>query len=131
MEKYLVTIEFRYKDAPLYEDGPTTRNKVVTIGIYDDFEQACIHGNNLLRTLESMFPLHRFPGGRKAPKERFSKNGGAFGSRKTLITNLAYLTTPFEFYAKIQTLKYSDIKESVNEVVDSVKRYRSYNLQNE
>ena len=35
MEKYLVKIEFRYSDAPETEDGSTTRNKIVTVGVYD------------------------------------------------------------------------------------------------
>lgn len=128
MEKYLVTIEFRYSDAPQTEDGSTSKNKTVTIGVYDTFDDACTNGNNLLETLESKFELHEFPGGRKAPKERFSKNGGCFGSKNTLVTNLAYLKTPFEFYAKIQTLRYSGIDESINDVVDSIKRYRNYKL---
>lgn len=128
MEKYLVTIEFRYSDAPQTENGSTLKNKAVTIGVYDTFDDACINGNNLLETLESKFELHEFPGGRKAPKERFSKNEGCFGSKNTLVTNLAYLKTPFDFYAKIQTLKYSDIDESINDVVSSVKRYRNYKL---
>ena len=128
MEKYLVKIEFRYSDAPKTEDGSTTRNKMVTIGVYDTFEDACLNGNNLLETLESKFESHQFPDGRKAPKERFSKNGGCFGGKNTLVTNLAYLKTPFEFYAKIETLKYNPIDEVIEDVVSSSKRYRSYKL---
>lgn len=128
MEKYLVKIEFRYSDAPETEDGYTSKNKTVTIGVYDTFEDACKNGNNLLETLESKFELHEFPDGRKAPKERFSKNGGCFGSKKTLVTNLAYLKTPFEFYANIETLKYNPIDEAIEDVVSSSKRYRNYKL---
>jgi hypothetical protein len=32
MEKYLVTIEFRYSDAPEYEGRSTSKNKTLTIG---------------------------------------------------------------------------------------------------
>lgn len=126
MEKYLVKIEFRYSDAPKTEDGYTSKTKEVTMGVYDTFEEACQSGNNLLETLESKFELHEFPDRRKAPKERFSKNGGCFGGKNTLVTNLAYLKTPFEFYANIEILKYNPIDEAIEDVVSSSKRYRSY-----
>ncbi len=126
MEKFLVTIEFRYSDAPKDENSSTYKNKTVTIGVYDNFDDACINGNILLETLESKFEIHTFPNGSKAKKDRFSLNGGCFGSKNTLVTNLAYLKTPFEFYAKIETLKYNSIEESIEDVVNSVKRYRNY-----
>lgn len=128
MEKYLVRIEFRYSDAPETEYGSTSKTKMVTIGVYDTFEDACQNGNNLLEVLESKFELHKFPDGRKASKKRFSKNGGCFGSKNTLVTNLAYLKTPFEFYANIETLKYSPIDGVIEDVVSASKRYRSHKL---
>jgi len=131
-EKHLVTIEFRYSDAPRHEEDYTSRTKKVTIGVYDDFDEACKNGNALLEKLEGKFDLHVFPNGKgKAQKERFSKNGGCFGSKKNLITNLAYLKTPFDFFAKITTLKYDSIDESIDEVVESVKRYRDYKISEE
>ena len=132
MEKYLVKIEFRYSDVPKTEDEYTWKNKKITIGVYDTFDEACKNGNNLLETLESKFELHQFPDGSKASKKRFSKNGGYLGGKNTLVTNLAYLKTPFEtpfeFYAKIETLKYIPIDEAIEDVVSSSKRYRSYKL---
>jgi hypothetical protein len=125
-EKYLVDIEFRYSGEPLYHNGSVLRNKTLAIGVYDNFEGACVAGNNLLEQLESRFPLHVFPSGKVAPKERFSKNGGCFGSKNTLVTNLAYLKTPFEFYAKITTLKFRDIDAEVDDVINSIKEYREY-----
>ena len=126
MEKYLVRIEFRYSDAPETEDGYTSKIKKVTIGVYDTFEDACQNGNNLLEVLESKFKLHQFPDGSKASKKRFSKNGSYFGGKNTLVTNLAYLKTPFEFYATIETLKYDPIDEVIENVVSASKRYRDY-----
>ena len=38
MEKHLVTIEYRYSDAPKHEDDYTSRTKKKTIGVYDDFD---------------------------------------------------------------------------------------------
>lgn len=128
MEKYLVRIEFRYSDAPETEGRSTYKNKMVTIGVYDTFEDACQNGNNLLEVLESKFKLHQFPDGSKESKKRFSKNGGSFGSKNTLVTNLAYLKTPFEFYATIETLEYSPIDEVIENVVSASKRFRKYKL---
>lgn len=128
MEKYLVRIEFRYSDAPETEGRSTYKNKMVTIGVYDTFEDACQNGNNLLKILESKFELHQFPDSRKASKERFSKNGGPFGSKNDSVTNLAYLKTPFNFYAKIETLKYSPIDEIIEDVASASKRYVDYQL---
>ena len=82
-----------------------------------------------MENLESKFELHVFPKGNKAKKDRFSKNGGCFGGKKDLISNLAYLRTPFDFYAKITTLKYAPIDESIDEVLNSLKKYREYKLQ--
>lgn len=130
MEKYLLTIEFRYSDIPKTEDGYTSKTKKVTIGVYNTFGEACKNGNNLLEVLESKFELHEFPDGRKASKERFSKNGGCFGSKNTLIANLAYLKTPFDFYAKIETLKYNPIDEVLEDVASSLERYRNYKNNN-
>lgn len=126
MEKYLVTIEFRYSDAPPEGYNYTSHTKTITIGVYDDFDEACVHGNKLMETMESKFKLHVFPDGKIAKKERFSKNGGCFGSKKDLITNLAYLSTPFSFFAKITTLKYSDIDDTINDVVMAGNRYKEY-----
>ncbi len=128
MEKYLVKIEFRYSDAPKKFSNSTYENKKVTIGVYDDYDEACLNGNKLLERLESMFPIHVFPKGNEAKRERFSKNGGCFGGKNALVTNLAYLKTPFDFYASIDTLKYEPIDESIHDVVEAVKRYRSYKI---
>jgi hypothetical protein len=130
MEKYLVRIEFRYSDAPKSEDGYTSKSKKITIGVYDTFDDACKNGNNLLKVLETKFELHQYPDGSKASKERFSKNGGCFGSKKTLISNLAYLKTPFDFYAEIETLDYIPIDEVIEEVVSASKRYINYKNNN-
>ena len=53
------------------------KNKMITIGVYDTFDDACKNGNNLLEVLESKFELHQYPDGTKASKERFSKNLGS------------------------------------------------------
>lgn len=122
MEKYLVTIEFRYSDAPKNEYNITHHSKTITIGVFDEFDTACVEGNKALEIFESNFKLNS----NWNKKERFSKNGGAFGNKHTLISNLAYLQTPFEFYAKIETLKYLPVEESIEDVLQAVDRYKKY-----
>ena len=123
MKKYLITIEYRYTSKRTYESGNNiTSNKTITIGIFDDFDTACIEGNKALEVLESKFNIHTYPDGRTAIKERFSKNGGCFGSKNTLVTDLAYLKTPFSFFAKITTLNFESVEDSVNEVLNDLKK---------
>lgn len=117
--KYLVTIEFRYCDIKNYDDEPSYISKTVTIGIYDCYNEACNYGNNILEVMENKFELHKFPDGRVAFKERLNK-------KNNLITNLAYLKTSFQFYLKITELKYDEINKTINEVLESVKRYNTY-----
>jgi hypothetical protein len=126
MDKYLVTIEFRYSDVPKFENGGTSNSKTTTIGVYDSIDEAIEKGNEALEKLESKFAIHTFPNGRKAKKERFSKNGGCFGTANTLVTNLAYLQTPFEFYAKITTLKHLDLEETLFNLIEARNRYVSF-----
>ena len=127
MKKYLVDIEFRYMDAPRYEHDSGDNSKTLVVGIYDTFKEACENGNKLLEKLESIFPIHTYPDGRQAKKDRFSLNGGSFGSKKTLVTNRAYLKTPFEFYAHIKTLSFDDLDIVINNICDA--RIRFNNLE--
>lgn len=121
MKKYLVTIEFRYTTKPKYEDERGNyKNKTITIGVFDSFDIAIAEGNKALEVLEANFKLHKFPDGRNANKDRFSKNSGCFGSAKNLISNLAYLKTPFDFYAKIDTLHYEDVNETIQSVLKEI-----------
>ena len=69
--------------------------------------------------MESKFGLHKFPDGRVAFKERLNK-------KINLITNLAYLKTPFQFYLKITKLKYDEINRTIDEILESIKRYETY-----
>jgi hypothetical protein len=128
--KYLVQIEFRYSKAPKDEIDTDYSSKTITIGVFNDFNEAFDEGNKVLEFLESRFNLHEFPNGTKAIKERFSLNGGCFGSKKTLITNMAYLQTPFSFFAKITELKHESIDEALNYILKSVKDYREWKKSN-
>lgn len=126
MTKELVTIEFRYRDKPKGEWDSGCPSKTITIGVFDTFDEAIIEGNKALDVLEKHFKIHKFPNGSDAKKERFGKNNGCFGSATRLVTNLAYLQTPFQFYAKIEKLTYNDVEKTIFEVLEATKRYTDY-----
>jgi len=126
MTKELVTIEFRFRDKPKGEWDSGHPSKTITIGVFDTFEEAIIEGNKVLETLEKHFKIHVYPNKSEARRERFSKNGGCFGSARRLVTDLAYLQTPFNFFAKIEKLTYNDVEETINEVLEANKRYIEY-----
>ena len=124
MEKHLVTFEFRYKGTPKNELYSEHKNKTITIGVFDTIEEAIEKGNESLLVFEKHFKIHVYPKGNEAKRERFSKNGGCFGSSNTLVSNLAYLQTPFTFYGKITKLNYADVDDTINEVLTSIKNYK-------
>lgn len=125
--KELLTIEFRYRDKPKGEHDSEHKDKTITIGVYDTLEEAIVEGNKVLEILEKNFKLHVFPNNKgEAKKERFSKNGGCFGYPQRLVTNLAYLQTPFAFYAKIEKLTYGEVEQTITEVLEAGKRYKEY-----
>ena len=128
MEKYLVDIEFRYLDKKPEKNDCDYISKTITIGIYNTLEEANEAGNKQLEFLEKHFELHKFPQGHYVTKERFGKNGGYFGLYKDLITNLAYLKTPFSFYANVKKLQYGDLDTFIKEAMDSCERYRKYKV---
>lgn len=122
MEKYLLTIEFRYTIMPKDEDSSSdSKTKTITIGVYDDKDTAIKQGNNTLEVLESRYKIHTYPDGREAVKERFGKNNGCFGYAKNLVTNMAYLKTPFQFFAKITTLKHEPLLQTIDNIVTELK----------
>ena len=111
--KYLVSIEFRYTVPTKEGDDEYTLhygNKIITIGVYDNIITAIDNGNKVLEILEYSFKLNPHYNVRR----RFSK-------KDTLISNLAYLETPFEFYAKITPLEYDDVSSIIADVMNQIK----------
>lgn len=125
MNKFLVTIEFRYND--VQNDEVSYPSTTITIGVFDTIELAIEEGNKSLEVFEKHFPLNIHWN----RKERFSKNGSCFGGLKDLVTDLAYLQTPFSFYAKITKLNYLDVNDTILSVLGAVKRYRNFKLTEE
>lgn len=110
---YHVTVEYRHNHP---EKGFTC--KEFTLALTETAQEAYDAGNSFLEKLEARFTLHEFPSGLKAKKERFSKNGGAFGTPKHLITNMAYLNTPFAFFAKVTKLNMSSAEDYINSILN-------------
>ena len=119
--KELVTIEFRFHDAPKVKGDGGSRTKKITIGIFNSLEEAIIQGNKALEVFDKHFKLNPYYN----RKDRFSKNGGCFGEACRLISPLGYLQCPFDFYAKITRLEYSDVEQTITEVLEATERYKN------
>jgi hypothetical protein len=121
LNKYVVKLELRYSDAP-NDIGSTYRTNIITLGVFDDVQQAYTCGNESLAELEKHYPLNK----NWNRKERFSANGGCFGSAKHLISDSGYLTTPFSFFLSIETLKHTLMMEAVQAAHDATIRYKTH-----
>lgn len=117
MRKELVTIEFRYHDAPKSEHDSECKIKRITIGIYDTLEEAIDVGNNILGILSETFEVR--------PEDRFKKVH-LFGSPQRLVTNCCYPTKGVQYFAKITQLKFDHLKETVAETFEAFKRYKDH-----
>lgn len=119
MEKYLVTIEFRYSSLPTHEYSGFFRIKKVTIGVFDEIKDACKEGNKQLEILEKHFELN--PHYNRRERLDPSRIGGLF------ISELGYLTTPFAFFLKVETLHFEEsIEDTIDNVVDCMKKYKEF-----
>lgn len=113
MEKYLLTFEIR--PHLLF----SCNNKIVNLGMYDTYEEACSAGNKFLELMENKFPLHVFPNNRNTRKERFGYyNLGGNRYKYNIVSNVAYLQTPFTFYAKIETINFVELSE-ISSIIDA------------
>lgn len=118
MEKYLVTIEFRYliRNNNGWDVENCNVSDKVTIGIFEHFNEACYNGNKILESLENRFKLNVYRDGRTANIERLGES--VYGSiKKTLVSDLGYLKTPFSFFLKVETLKCKDINEEIDSIL--------------
>ena len=122
MKKYLVTIKLVYNDAPKSDFLSGITQKTITIGVYDTQNEAITNGNKALEVFEKRFHLNP----NWNVKERFSNNGGPFGEPKHIVTNTAWITTPFSLVAKITVLDQQDVEETINNVLDAQNRYKKY-----
>ena len=118
MRKELLTIEFRYLDAPKFEHDTTWKSKTITIGVFDTLEEAISEGNKVLSVLSKTFEVRA--------EDRFGLNNGSFGSSKRLVTNCCYPTNGVQYFAKITPLKYDNLNETVEESFKAFEKYKKY-----
>lgn len=117
MIKELVTIEFRYYDSPECDglSGYTERN--ITIGIFDNIDEAIIAGNLAIDELAINFEVRS--------DDKFMNNY-LFGNPKRLVSNCCYPTNGIQYFAKITPLIFKDVKEMVDEAFLAYYRYKEY-----
>lgn len=119
MQKELLTIEFRYHDAPRGDwDGPS-RNKIVTIGVFDTLEEAVKEGNEALKALSEHFQVRA--------DDRFYIHGLS-GKPNRLVTNVCYTTKGISYFAKITPLKFDDLAKTIKETFQAYERFKQYKL---
>lgn len=117
MNKFLLTLELRYTDAPKYKDDDCCQyiSEKITMGIFDTEKEAILNGNNILEILENKFSLNEF-----------TKRKDRLNNKIKLVGNLGYLNTPFTFYLKITTLKFNNIEIFINKAIEATKRYKDF-----
>jgi len=115
MDKYLVKIEFRYTGMDTSGQDIRCKSKTVTIGVFDSFEKACIEGNKIFPKLEERYKLNP----NYNIKQRLSFD-------KRLISDLAYIQTPFQFFVSIETLHYKNISENLDIIENDIKLVKNF-----
>lgn len=119
MKKQLLTIEFRYNDAPKSDNGSTCVNKTITVGIYDTIAEAVDAGNESLIVLAEHFQVR--------PNDKFKVNG-LFGFPDRLVTNTCYPTKGVQYFAQIKALNFDDLDQTIADAFKASQRYRDYKI---
>lgn len=120
MKKYLLTFEFRYSITPVSDDRSSCTTKTITTGIYDTIEEVIQSGNECLTELEKTFDVRG---------DRFQLNY-LFGMPRNLVTNVC-TKDKVRFFGKITTLNYDSLSDTVNEAIESNRRYEVYRKKQE
>lgn len=118
MKKELLTIEFRYLDAPDGVWDCENKNKKITIGIFDTLDEAIQVGNKALQELSKQFEVRS--------DDKFSLNGNCVGGPQKLVTNCCYPTNHVEYFAQITTLDFADLLTTIQMTFEAVERYKQY-----
>lgn len=116
-QKELLTIEFRYNDKPRGDwDGPS-RQKTITIGVFDTLGEAVNAGNEALKVLSKHFEVRI--------NDCF-KIHGLFGLPDRLVSNNCYSTKEITYFAKITPLNFNPLSEAISEVFEATNNYIQY-----
>mgnify|MGYP003427497216 FL=1 len=115
--KELLTVEFRYDDVNVMKSEVDYKNRTVTIGIYDSFDEAITEGN---KALDKLYAFIKFDS-----SDRFVKNH-LWGTPRRLVCSHRY-----DVFVKITQLKFEDIELFAAEVRNSSRRvYEFHKLNN-
>lgn len=121
--KELLTVEFRYNSLNKYKDDYNSNSNTITVGIYDTVEEAIKEGNKVLNNISHYFDDNKFT---KNKVERFSLNG-IFGNPKRLVSDLGVRhTTGVQMFAKIETLKFDSVEDSLIQAIKNVSEYKKW-----
>lgn len=118
MTKELLTVEFRYCDAPQGAHDCEHKYKTITIGVYDTLEEAVKKGNEVVQELSQYFEVRS--------DDKFSLNGGIIGSPKRLVSNCCYRTNNVSYFAKITQLDFADMMAAMRKAFEANARYKKY-----
>jgi len=118
MKKELLTVEFRYCDAPQDAHDCEHKYKTITIGVYDSLEEAIKKGNEVVQELSQYFEVRH--------DDKFSLNGGIIGSPERLVTNYCHQTNGVAYFAKITQLNFTDMPAVIQEAFKAAARYNEY-----
>ena len=122
VSKEIVSIEFRYKSLNKYKDDYYHNSDKLTVGIFDSLEEAVIEGNKVLEKIS-----HYFDDNKQTLNkiERFSLMG-FLGRPNKLVTDVGVRhSTGVQMFAKIETLKFSDVEEHLKTCFSKVEEYKN------
>ena len=117
MQKELVTIEFRYYDAPACDGLSGYTENRITIGVFDNIDEAIIAGNKAIDELSVNFEVRK--------DDKFMNNF-LFGNPKRLVSNCCYPTNGIQYFAKITPLIFNSLRETIDEAFLASYRYKEY-----
>ncbi len=102
----MLTVEFRYNENDI-DGNRRCKTKTITIDIFDTLEGAVLHGNETLKTLSETFEVRS--------DDKFKVNG-LFGMPDRLVTNTCYPTNGVCYFAKITSLDFNSLSETIEEI---------------
>ena len=116
MKKYLLDVEFRYRVVPRGEFCSDSESKKVTIGVFDDLDEAINKGNEVVTKLEKD---GKFSFGDKFKKIDYS------GRHTNLVCDF-FQKHKVEVFIHLETLHYDDLDEVMTNAFSSQEKYNKW-----
>ena len=113
MKKYLLDAEFRYRVVPqgTYDSG--SESKKVTIGVFDDLNEALKKGNEVVTKLEK--------DGKFSFRNKFKKND--YNGKPTRLVCDFSQKHKVEVFIHLETLRYDDLDAVMTNAFSSQEEY--------